>query len=79
MSLEIKSGGVTAISGLTIDADKGWAAKGISNIKEVVAGMAEGDMIYHDGTRIVKITPGVINSELITKGPTWPPIWGFVA
>ncbi len=72
-------GGISKLSQLTIDADKPWVTRGISNIKEIVAGMATGDMIYHDGTKLVKITPGVIGSELITKGPTHPPEWGWVA
>ncbi len=79
MSLEVKGGGITKLSELTIDADKTWAATGISNIKEIVAGMAEGDMIYYDGAKLVKITPGVISSELLTKGPSHPPEWGFIA
>jgi hypothetical protein len=79
LSFEDVGGGITKLSQLTIDADKAWAAMGISNIKEVVAGMAEGDMIYHDGTKIVKITPGAASTELITKGPTHPPEWGFIA
>jgi len=72
---------VSALSGLTIDADKVWenlgVQMGISNIKEVAAGMAEGDMIYHDGTKIVKITPGAVGTGFKTKGVGHNPIWSF--
>ena len=71
------SKGITAISQLNIDANKDWAAKVISNIKEVVAGMAVGDTIFFDGTQIQKITPGVVGSQLKTKGPTHNPIYSF--
>jgi hypothetical protein len=77
MSLEEKSSAVTALSGLTIDVDKNWLAFGISNIKEVVAGMATGDITYHDGTKLVKLSPGVIGTCLKTKGPAFPPIWSY--
>lgn len=77
MSFVKKLAGVTALSGLTIDADKDWAAMGISNIKEVAAGMTVGDMIYHNGTKIVKITPGAVGTELKTKGVGANPVWSF--
>ena len=77
MSLLVK--GITRLSQMQIDADKDWAGMGISNIREVVSGMGVGDIIYHDGTKIVKLSPGPPGSELITKGPTYPPVWGWVA
>lgn len=77
MPITNASAGIKLISELTIDADKDWQAKGISNIKEVVAGMAVGDAIYHDGTRIQKITPGPLGTELKTKGPGANPIYSF--
>jgi len=81
MSFIQKLAGTTAISGLTIDADKVWedagVPMGISNIKEVAAGMAVGDMIYFNGTQIVKITPGVIGTGFKTKGTGKNPIWSF--
>jgi hypothetical protein len=77
MSLLFK--GVATLSQLQIDADKDWSAKGISNIKEVVSGMAVGDMIYFDGTNIQKITPGALTTELMTMGPGRNPKWGWVA
>ncbi len=77
MSLLVK--GITRLSQIQIDADKDWAGMGISNIREVVAGMGVGDIIYHDGTKIVKLLLGPLGSELITKGPTHPPVWGWIA
>lgn len=38
--------GITHLSQLIIDADKDWQAKGIQNLKAVVAGMVEGDIPY---------------------------------
>ncbi len=82
MSFVKKLAGVTALSGLTIDADKVWQdggiPKGMSNIKEVALGMALGDMIYFDGARIVKLVPGPIGEGLLTKGPAHSPGWGYV-
>lgn len=69
--------GVTRLSQLTIDADKDWAGMGISNIKEVALGMAEGDIIYRDATGVKKLTPGIVGSMLKTKGTDANPIWSF--
>ena len=77
MSLLMKQG-ITKLSELTIDADKIWLDKGISQIKELALGMTEGDILYHDGTRLVKLSPGVISTELMTLGPAHNPYWGFV-
>jgi hypothetical protein len=71
--------GITSLSQLTIDADKDWNLKGISDIKEIVLGMTTGDIAYHNGTKLVKISVGPLSSELITKGPALPPVWGWVA
>ena len=73
------AGGITKLSELTIDADKAWADKGISQLKEIVSGMTAGDIVYHDGTRLLKLSPGVLGSQLITLGPTQAPKWGWVA
>lgn len=69
--------GITNLSQLTIDADKDWNLKGISDIKELVLGMVIGDIVYRDGTKLVKLSPGPIGTELLTKGPTYPPKYGF--
>ena len=71
------STGITKLSQLAFDADKDCASIGLENLKEVVAGMAVGDMIYHDGTGIKKITPGPVGSELVTQGPGRDPYWGW--
>ena len=71
--------GVNHLSQVGIDADKDWGGVGISDIKEIVAGMNVGDIIFHDGTRIQKLSPGPLGSELITLGIGNNPKWGWVA
>jgi hypothetical protein len=73
----IDVGGISKLSQLTIDADKIWLDKGISNIKEIVLGMTEGDIAFFNGTQLVKLSPGVLGSEVKTKGPGADPIYGF--
>jgi hypothetical protein len=73
----VDAGGVSDLLHLTIDVDKDWQLKGISNIKEVVLGMTKGDIVYHDGTRLVKLSPGAIGTELKTKGPGHAPVWSY--
>ncbi len=77
MALLMKQG-ITKLSELTIDTDKVWLDMGISQIKEIALGMTEGDILYHDGTRLVKLSPGITSSELKTLGPGHNPYWGFV-
>ncbi len=55
---------VSKLSELVIDADKLWSDKGISNVKEIADGMAKGDMVFSDGVKLVKITPGSIGTML---------------
>ncbi len=73
----VSTGGITKLSQLTIDADKVWALKGISNIKELALGMVQGDILVHDGTRIIRLSAGVANMVLTSAGagllPTWAP------
>jgi len=76
MSLLIKAG-ITRLSELIIDGDKDWAGRGISNLREAAAGMNVGDILYHDGTRLVRLTPGPMGTQLLTKGHTLPPSWGY--
>ena len=71
--------GAGQLSELVIDADKDWAGYSISNLKEVVAGMNVGDILFHDGNRIQKLSPGPLGSELITLGTGNNPKWGWVA
>ena len=76
MSLLLK--GISNLSELDVDADKDWNLKGISNIKEVVAGMTAGDIAYHDGTRLVKLSPGQMDTQLFTLGPGHNPVWKYL-
>jgi hypothetical protein len=52
------------LSELTIDTDKPWESKGITNIKELAEGMNRGDLVFFDGTGLTKITPGPIGTML---------------
>jgi len=66
---------ILKLSQLGIDADKDWAVMGITNIKEAAAGMTKGDLLFFDGTRLVRSSPGSIGSMLTTHDfgadPTW--------
>ncbi len=75
-------GGISKLSLLQIDGDgaggdKDFLTLGISNIKEIVLGMTKGDIAFFDGTNLVKLSPGVLGSEVKTKGPGANPIYGF--
>lgn len=76
MSLLVK-GGITSLSELIIDADKDWQAKGITNIKEIAASMAKGDLAVRGNTVLVKFAPSTIGLVLTSAGPghmlTWQP------
>lgn len=69
--------GVGRISELDIDVDKGWSAMGISNIAQVVAGMAKGDLLFHDGASLARIPPGTAGAMLTTQGMGANPQWGY--
>jgi len=49
--------GISKLSELEIDADKDWQAKEIQNLKAVVAGMVEGDIVYR-GADVLERLPG---------------------
>ncbi|MBA7478563.1 hypothetical protein ES707_13990 [subsurface metagenome] len=76
MSLLVK-GGITKLSELEIDADKDWLAQGITNIKEIAASMAKGDLAVRGNTVLVKFPPSSIGLVLTSAGPghmlTWMP------
>ena len=74
MSLLLKAG-ISRLSELEIDADKDWQTKGISNIKEIVLGMAIGDVVQHNGTRLVKLSPGQAHHVLTSEGPGKLVVW----
>ena len=77
MSLLFKGG--SRLSELLIDTDKDMGGFGLTNIKEVAAGMAVGDTIFRDGTGIQKLSPGPLSSALVTRGPGHDPFYGWVA
>lgn len=69
--------GISALSQLTIDADKDWNGKGISNLKELAAAMVQGDMVVRGaGGVLVRLPPGVANTVLTSSGPGAIPAWG---
>lgn len=65
----VSTGGITKLSQLTIDADKDWQLKGISNIKELALAMVRGDLLVHDGVRIIRFPASVANLVLTSTGP----------
>lgn len=78
MSLLVK--GVTKLSQLTIDGDgaggdKDWGLTGIKSIKELALAMVQGDILVHDGVRIVRLPAGVTNLVLTSNGPLNIPSW----
>ncbi|GAI95311.1 unnamed protein product, partial [marine sediment metagenome] len=73
MSLLIK--GITKISELEIDADKNWQGKGISNIKEIAEAMAIGHTAQFNGTRLLKLLPGIDQNVLTSQGAGKLVIW----
>ena len=70
--------GITSLSELIIDADKGWEAKGISNIKELAASMECGDILYRGSDVIEKLTAGVGGQFLRTLGVCQAPEWAWL-
>lgn len=75
----ISTGGVSKWSQVTIDADKDMLTFGLENLKEVVAGMAAGDIIYFLGGQLQKLTPlaADVGKLLATKGPGLAPDWNW--
>jgi len=74
MSLLTK-GGITRLSELTIDADKNWQAMGVSNVKELAAGMARGDLLARGLSIIQRLQPGTPGYVLTSAGPLHVPSW----
>ena len=75
MSLLVLPKTVGTLSALEIDVDKDWQGFGITNLKELVAGMQKGDVLVHDDTRIVKLTPTNSGDELTSGGAGHQTIW----
>ena len=67
----------TKLSEVEIDCDKDWAFFGITSLKELAAGMAKGDLVYFGGTKLVKIIPGSVGTQLITHDVGNPPTFGY--
>ncbi len=63
------------VSDMEIDVDKDLEALGITNLREIAAGMTKGDIVFFDGTRIVKISPGAISMMFTTQGLGADPVW----
>ena len=68
MSLLVLPKTVGTLSALEIDIDKDWQGFGITNLKELAAGTYKGDILVHDGTKIVKLSPGSIGDEFTSGG-----------
>ncbi len=75
MSLLVIPKDVSALSALEIDADKDWQGLGVTDLKELASGMQKGDILTHDGTRTVKLSPGNIGDELTSDGPGQAVAW----
>ena len=52
------------LSELEIDSDKDWQGFGITNVKELAASMTKGDILFFDGVKLVKLSPGPIGTML---------------
>lgn len=71
--------GITALSQLLIDADKDWAAMGISNLRELALGMVQGDLIARGAGGVLVRIPASAVPNLVLTAPTLPavlPFWG---
>lgn len=77
MSLLVKAG-ITKLSELIIDADKDWGSYGISNLKELAAAMAHGDIGFRGASILEGLIASAPGKYLQTLGPGFPPIWSDV-
>jgi hypothetical protein len=71
---------IPTLSELLIDVDKEWVdeagqPRGISNIKEIAEAMATGHTMQHNGTKLVKLLPGIDQNVLTSQGPGKLVIW----
>jgi len=65
------------LSELEIDSDKDWLGFGITNVKELAASMTKGDILFFDGVKLVKLSPGPIGTMLTTHGFGSEPTWSY--
>ena len=63
------------LSQIEIDQDKNWAGKGITNIKQVAAGMSLGDIPVRNDSIIRSLVPGFSGYYLVSRGPGYMPVW----
>jgi hypothetical protein len=68
------------LSEITIDVDKDWQAFGITNIRQVAAGMVIGNLAQHNGLILERVACGPPGYVLTSQGPgkkvTWAPPGG---
>lgn len=74
MSFLLK-GGTNRLSQLIIDVDKDWHNYGLSNLKELANGMLTGDLLIHNGIRLIKLSAGGQGLVLTSQGPGNVPVW----
>ena len=69
-------GGITKLSQLIMDADRDAAGIGLSNLKELAAGMVQGDLVVKGGGGIlIRIPADVMGLVLTSNGPLAVPSW----
>jgi len=64
------------LSEITIDVDKDWQVKGITNIKQVAANMVRGNLAQHNGTILQRIACGPEGYVLTSQGAGKLLVWG---
>lgn len=79
MTLLIKPNAVSRLSQLSIDADKDWGGRSITNLKGLAASMTQGDIFFRGLASIQRLPPGVAGQFLITRGAGANPEWGDYA
>lgn len=62
-------GGIASLSELVIDCAKDWGGHGISNLGGLAAGMIRGDLLAHNGTVMVTVSPNSVGNILTSHGP----------
>ena len=75
MSLLVVTKGVTDLSQIEIDADKDWNGKEISNVASILAGMAQGDIVYYNGSTLARLPAGSPGHNLQCQGTGNNPRW----
>jgi len=67
-SLLYKKHTISKLSELEIDVDKNWLTFGITRLKELAGSMERGDVLFHNGSKLEKVTPGSVGTMLTTHG-----------